>query len=293
MYETHYDFDKLPFENLPDPRFFYASEQHCEALAAIEYSIRLRKGVVLITGAIGSGKTTVGRTMLHRCGEQATIVQLAYGHQSGVALLQQVLRSLRVKFEEHEDHGRLIERLVAAAQRQAHQGRPVVLFVDEAQTLSDEAIEELRLMSNFDSANHKLLQLVMVGQPELRDRIGQPAFAALRQRIFMAKQLQPLGLTETAAYIRHRLAAASRDAKRVQADFEARAIEAIYEYTRGIPRLINVVCDNCLLMGFVRQTRTITANIVQQVLVDMVPSFDDQAGDTFAQTAELRLAGSM
>ncbi len=277
MYDTYYNFSMLPFENTPDPRFFYASEQHREALAAIEYTIRMRKGIVLVTGNIGSGKTTVGRTMLQRCGNDATIVRLVHGHQDSCELVRHVLRSLHVKMRERDDHSRLLERLELYLQSQADASRPVVLFIDEAQTLSTKALEELRLISNFDTNTTKLLQLVLVGQPELRDHIALPELSALRQRIVMAKRLQPLNIQDTAGYIAHRLKAASKDPRNVVASFSGEAISAMYAATLGTPRLINVVCDNCLLLGFVKEQRHITPGMVRQVLEDMVPSFGENA----------------
>ncbi len=274
MYDSFYNLECLPFENTPDPRFFYASEQHREALAAIEYTIRMRKGIVLITGDIGSGKTTVGRTMLHRCGDRATILQLFHGHSSGPELLRHTLRNMNQTLTGNEDHAYLLERLNAILKEHASQGKPVVLFIDEAQTISDNALEELRLLSNFDTNTTKLLQLVLVGQPELRDRIGTPSFNALRQRIVMAKQLRPLNIQDTAGYIVHRIRAASRDKDNLRVSFCSDAIETLFKHTGGIPRLINIVCDNCLLLGFVKQIQRITVTMVKQVLDDMVPCFD-------------------
>lgn len=275
MYDTYYNFARMPFENTPNPRFFYASEQHREALAAIEYTIRMRKGIVLVTGDIGSGKTTVGRTMLQRCGGDATIVQLVHGHRTGIELIQHVLRSLDIQVNDTDDHARLLERLETYLKSQSNENRPVVLFIDEAQTLSTEALEELRLISNFDTNTTKMLQLVLVGQPELREQIASPRLSALRQRIVMAKQLKPLGIQDTAGYIAHRLKAASKDTKHVAVSFSGEAIAAMYDATRGVPRLINVVCDNCLLLGFVKEQRRITPTMVRQVLDDMVPCFGE------------------
>ncbi|MEX0774096.1 MAG: AAA family ATPase [Phycisphaeraceae bacterium] len=297
MYHEFYKLAMLPFENTPDPRFFYASEQHREALAAIEYTIRMRKGFVLVTGDIGSGKTTVGRTMLERCGQRALILTLLHGHDSGLSLLRQTLRSLELPLRKSDDHARMLEYLRAKLIEQIEQGRPVVLFVDEAQTLPDEALEELRLMSNFDTTSEKLIQVVLIGQPELRARMRTTRLAALRQRIVLAKQLHPLAITETQGYITHRLRAASLDPQDVQVNFDAGASSLIHEFAGGVPRLINVACDNCLLLGFVREARQITAALVQRGLEDMAPSFADTpwspAASTTTTQSTMRLAGSM
>jgi type II secretory pathway predicted ATPase ExeA len=292
MYEAFYNLDVLPFESTPDPRFFYASEQHREALAAIEYTIRMRKGIVMVTGAIGSGKTTIGRTMLQRCGERATIVQLLHGHSRGGELIKHVLRTLNVPFRKCDDHAQLLEHLEVQLLEHAQRNKPVVLFVDEAQTLSDAALEELRLVSNFDTNTVKLLQLVLVGQPELRERIRSPQMSALRQRIVMAKQLRPLNIAETSAYIRHRIAAASKDKDHPAVSFAADAVDALYGFSGGIPRLINVICDNCLLLGFVKETRQINCNMVRKVIEDMVPSFEDSRSRQAPGEPALTLAGN-
>ncbi|WP_428386472.1 ExeA family protein [Mucisphaera sp.] len=275
MYEEFFQFKQLPFENTPDPRFFYDSEQHREALAAIEYTIRLRKGIVLVTGDIGSGKTTVGRKMLARCGDQATIAQVVHAHTDRADLIAHVLRAIGVTPPAGAEHARLLEILHEVLIEHAQRRRPVVLFVDEAQNLTDEALEELRLISNFDTNTVKLLQLVLVGQPELRQRIAQPRMLALRQRIVLAKQLKPMSRVDTAAYIEHRLQAASIDPERVIPEFDAGAKDAIFQFSRGTPRLINVVSDNTLLMSFVRESTRVTADTVEAVIDDMLPSFGE------------------
>ena len=229
---------------------------------------------MLVTGEIGSGKTTVARAMFKRCGKDATIVQLAHGHRTAEELLGHLARTLGLDTGADPDHAVLLEKLRHKFLQCAHEGRPVVLFVDEAQTLSDDALEELRLLSNFDTDTYKLLQLVLVGQPELRDRLSTQRMAPLRQRIVIARRLAPLNPIETAAYIRHRLTVASADPQAVHVRFEPQAINAIHQFTGGVPRLINVVCDHCLLLGLVRQTPRITAAMVQRVLGDMMPAFN-------------------
>lgn len=273
MYEEFFDLRQLPFENTADPRFFYDSEQHREALAAIEYTIRLRKGIVLITGEIGSGKTTVGRKMLSRCGDQCTIAQIVHAHKDRAELIAHVIRSIGVNPPEEAGHARLLELLHNILIDFAQQRRPVVLFVDEAQNLSDQGLEELRLISNFDTNTVKLLQLVLVGQPELRDRIAQAHMMPLRQRIVLAKQLKAMSLRDTGAYIQHRITAASNTPEQPLACFDDQAVRAVYQNTGGIPRLINVVCDNALLMSYVRENTTVTADTVLAVIEDMLPSF--------------------
>ncbi|MCC7147459.1 MAG: AAA family ATPase [Phycisphaeraceae bacterium] len=293
MYHDFYNFHTLPFENTPDPRFFFASEQHREALAAVEYSIRMRKGFVLITGAIGSGKTTVGRIMCQRCGSDAPIIHVGWGHQERDGLIRQILRHLGAPLRRSDDHAGMLDQLRQVLLQKLQQNQPIILFVDEAQTLSDDALEELRLLSNFDTSTDKLLQIVLVGQPELRDRLRTPRHAALRQRIVLAKQIQPLSLTDTHAYIEHRLQAASQNPHHPGVVFDAQAVHEIYGITAGTPRLINVVCDNCLLLGYVRECRLITPSIVRRVVQDMVPNFEAEVVvDPAVNHPPMRLAGN-
>lgn len=271
MYETYYHLAAAPFENTPDPRFFFASDQHNEALAAIEYTIRMRKGIVLITGQIGAGKTTVSRAMLRRCGESATVIQLAHGHRTADELITHMLHRLGLSDAERGSHAHRLERLEQHLLHCAAAGRPVVLFVDEAQTLSDAALEELRLISNFDTEQTKLLQLVLIGQPELRERLNQESLAPLRQRIIIARKLRPLNVNEVARYIDHRLRVASEDPDQVRVRFDPKAVQRIAAFTGGVPRLINAVCDHCLLLGMVQKTDTISRKMTERVIADMLP----------------------
>jgi general secretion pathway protein A len=292
VYHAFFEFNVLPFENTPDPRFFYASEQHREALAAIEYTIRMRKGFVLITGDIGSGKTTVGRTMCQRAGDAVPIVQVGWGHASREGLVRQILRHLHIRFDPGDDHGQLLDRLREHLDGRFRAGQPVVLFVDEAQTLSDDALDELRLLSNFDTATDKLVQIVLVGQPELRQRIRESRHAALRQRIVLAKQLRPLNLPDTHQYIQHRIRAASRDPRKPGVAFDPDAMHEIFNTSGGVPRLINVMCDNCLLLSYVRENRRVGADVVRHVAQDMVPNLDGDDAMSAAQMP-MRLAGNI
>ncbi|QQE12059.1 AAA family ATPase [Planctomycetota bacterium] len=273
MYRNRYQLHSLPFENIPDPRFFYSSEQHREALAAIEYTIRMRKGIVLVTGDVGTGKTTVGRAMLQQFSSTCTIAQILHGHQTGSELIHHIARSLNIESsDDQSDHATVLESLKHFLSQRIAYGKPVILFIDEAQTLSDEALEEIRLISNFDTNTEKLLQLVLIGQPELRDRIAHENMSALRQRIVLAKELDPLSFRDLVGYVSHRIMVASLIPDQPAVKFKTEALRHIYRFTNGIPRLINVICDNALLLGFVKDADEISANMVQQVICDMVPT---------------------
>jgi len=275
MYTSFYDLKAMPFENTPDPRFFFASEQHREALAAIEYTIRTRKGFVMVTGDVGMGKTMVGHMTAQRCRDVASIHRIMHGHRGGDELLRQVLRSLQIPSPSHDDHARRLERLqahLAGPATDAH--GPIVILVDEAQTLSDEALDELRLLTNFDTVEQRFVQVILIGHPELRRRVRAPHMAALRQRVLMARQLQQLSLSQTNEYIAHRLTIAGGKTDKRGVCFTDEAIARIHKFAGGAPRLINMVCDNCLLLGYVGKVRDrISESMVQQVVRDMLPGF--------------------
>ncbi len=291
MYNAYFNLKQSPFENTPDPRFFFASEEHREALAAIEYTIRARKGYVMVTGDVGSGKTTVSRMMINRCSDDARIVPILHGHQSVKTLLKQILRALEIAHHKEDDHAVLLEQLFTFLHEQLEVGEPVVLLVDEAHTLSDDALEELRLLSNYDTAHAKLVQVILVGQPKLVDRMQTPQLAALRQRLAMVKTIRTMNIQETAAYIGHRLRVASINPKQLAVRFPGKSLEAIHRASGGTPRLINFICDNALLMASVKQVRQIDPFIIGHVLADMTPSLGQRTSTS--EAPRLALAGNM
>jgi general secretion pathway protein A len=285
MYERFFNLTAPPFESTPDPAFFFDSEQHREALAAVEYAIRARKGVVVITGDLGAGKTTVTRTVTQRLAEQATIVPLFFGITHRNELLRHALRALGVEARRDDEHALLVEMFRDALSLRARDGRPAVLMIDEAQTLSNDVLDELRLLTTIDGDGQRLLQIVLVGQNELLDRLADPALAALRQRVAMARRLGAFDPRTTQAYIRHRLGVASADPDRVAVEFRGDAVVALYRYSLGVPRLINAVCDHALLLAFVREQRVVTGAIVEAVLSDMLsnPASASQADRPLAR----------
>ncbi|MGB0767415.1 MAG: ExeA family protein, partial [Phycisphaeraceae bacterium] len=220
---------------------------------------------------IGAGKTTVSRTMLRRIDDATTVIQLAHGHRTADELITHMLHRLGLNDPTNGTHAERLERLEQHLLHCAAMGKPVVLFVDEAQTLSDAALEELRLISNFDTEQTKLLQLVLIGQPELRERLSRESLAPLRQRIIIARLLKPLNTVEVKAYIAHRLKVASERRDAVKVRFDIKAVERIAAFTGGVPRLINAVCDHCLLLGMVQKTDTISRKMTERVIADMLP----------------------
>ena len=294
MYEAYFNLKTMPFENTPDPRFFFGSEEHREALAAIEYTIRMKKGYVCIVGPVGTGKSTVSRTMISRCADSARIVPILHGHEDGKQLLRQILRAVEVTYRELDDHAILLEKLFTYLHEQHALGEPVALLVDEAHTMSDTALEELRMLSNYDTTRTKLVQVILVGQPELIHRLNQPNMAALKQRIAMVKMLRTMNIQETAAYIGHRIRLASVDPQHLQVRFPGRTLEAIYNLTHGTPRLINYVCDNCMLLASVQKQREITPAMVQTVSTDLSLNLNhNEFVSSTSESPRLALAGNM
>lgn len=288
MYHDYYNLVELPFEGTPDPRFFFESEQHREALAATEYTVRARKGFALITGVIGAGKTMIARAIAQKCAGACRIIHLLHGLHTREEVLLQIVAELGVK-PTAADRASLLFVVRDQLLRQALAGEPVCVIVDEAQTLSDEALDELRLLSNFDTPTERSSQVVLIGQTELRQRLLVPELAPLRQRLAMARTLGPLSEKDTAAYIAHRIAVASRCPKDPGVSFTDDAVREIHGRSGGAPRAINLLCDNCLLLGFVKEARQITPNIVRRVVADILPALDSAPASYLAPANAPRL----
>jgi general secretion pathway protein A len=247
MYDEFYGFREPPFNITPDPRFLFFSDKHREAYNHILFGIRERKGFIQITGEVGAGKTTICRAILASLpGEFRTALILNPVVTSG-QLLTTILEELGLRARRNDRAGSL-KKLNEFLLSEAAAGHDVVLLIDEAQDLADELLEQVRLLSNLETDDRKLLQIVLVGQPELREKLDQSHLKQLRQRITVRYHLPALSKDETEAYIGHRLKIAGANGK---PDFTSWALRRIQSYSRGIPRLINAVCDKTLLAGFV------------------------------------------
>jgi general secretion pathway protein A len=249
VYLEYYGLKEAPFDLTPNPRFLFFSAKHREAFNHLLYGVRERKGFVQLTGEVGAGKTTICRALLRELGDRfATALIL-----NPVADADQLLRSIAMEFglnakglDRSETLSVLNQFLIDLLSR----GRDAVLIVDEAQSLTPELLEQVRLLSNLETDDRKLLQIVLMGQPELRDRLNDPQLRQLRQRITVRFHLQALQRGELWPYIQHRLRVAGANGPPA---FTLGALWRIYRYTQGIPRLVNAVCDKCLLAGFVHQ----------------------------------------
>lgn len=259
MYLEYYNLRELPFNITPDPRFLYFSAQHQEAFNHLLFGIHQRKGFITLTGEVGAGKTTVCRKLLEELGPQYRTALILNPCLDIDLLLRAICDELGLNVGA-ADRLTCLQTLNRFVLDEVQAGRDVVLIIDEAQDLSVELLEQIRLLSNLETDHQKLIQIILMGQPELRDKLALPQLRQLRQRITIRYHLGPLNAEQTAEYIHHRLTlAGARGFPR----FDAAAIKRIHRYSGGIPRLINAVCDKALLAGFVMQTGLITKRLVQ------------------------------
>jgi general secretion pathway protein A len=267
MYLDFYKLREFPFSITCDERFFYESSIHAEALANMMYTVQQRKGMVLITGEVGAGKTFVSNMLGSRLGPGCLTVQMQNPPQSAKQLVKAVASHLGIEVRTTADKLGLIDDLREHLVRMHHRGRLVALILDEAQDLPKASLEEIRLLWNWEENGERMVQIVLVGQPELRDRLHEPRWEPLRQRIVLSYHLGHLSAEDTGAYIDHRIRVASADG--CLAKFTPDAKSDIYASTNGIPRLINVLCDNALLAGYAKGIHELDRSIVTEVLRDM------------------------
>jgi general secretion pathway protein A len=283
MYQEHFGLVRSPFEMTPDPAFLYLGEAHREGLATLVYGVQSRKGFVLLTGEVGTGKTTLLHALLAQL-DRETLAAFIFNPRLDP------LDFFRVLFDEfgieRPCHTKaeflltlnhfLIDRL--------QKDQPTLLIVDEAQNLSAEMLEEIRLLSNLETPTSKLIQIMLVGQPELWDKLSRPELRQLRQRIVLRHRLRPFDAAETTSYVEERLRLAGHTGKAL---FDRSALRAVYQASDGIPRLVNIVCDGALLLGFARGKASIGAAEVREVArdLDLVGSGEAEAVEA-AETRE-------
>jgi len=266
MYETFYGLKENPFNVTPNPDYIYLGENHREALAQLLYGVREKKGFIVITGEVGTGKTTLIHYLLDKLnGNSHTKTAFLFNPKLTVNdFIQYILKDLgvRVQGKTKGDYlHNLQDYLLSAYSRDEN----VVLIVDEAQALNSELLEEIRLLSNLETSRSKLLQIVLVGQPELDKTLSQHGFRQLRQRINLKYQLLPLSEKETREYVGKRL----RIAGATKPLFTEKAIKEIYLRSGGIPRLINILCDNALLSGYALDQKLVDEKLVKEVAKDL------------------------
>jgi type II secretory pathway predicted ATPase ExeA len=265
MYSKHFGLVELPFSVTPDPRFSYTNSLYREAFATLRYGIEARKGFIVITGEAGTGKTTLLRRLMRSVEATVHTAFIFNTHLDFTELLRLVLNDLGVA-NSSQDRLTLMAQLNDYLIEQLHKDHIVSVLVDEAQDLSDAMLEELRLLSNLETDRAKLIQIVLMGQPELERKLDQPELRQLKQRVAVRCRLAPLRSDEVAPYINSRLQTVGYEGQEL---FDLGSVQKIALYSKGIPRLINVICDNALLIAYAASQSKVSAKIVDEAARDL------------------------
>jgi len=262
MYLDFYRFKEHPFSMTADPEFFFASNHHSEAFSHLIYGIQQRSGILVITGEIGTGKTTLCRAFLNQVDPRVKTAFVFNPYFSETQLLQLIIKDLGISGH-FKNKLELVNALNDFLIQESLQGNNVVLIIDEAQNLKPRQLEQIRLLSNLETEKNKLLQIILVGQPELLDRLRLTSLRQLTQRISVRYHILPLDESDIGNYIQHRIKIAQNNNNGdASVDFTPEAVQAIFRLTQGTPRLINILCDRALLSGYVQEQRTIDDQLV-------------------------------
>ena len=267
LYQEYFGLTQAPFNVTPDPFFLYLSASHREALAQLSYGVNARKGFVVLTGEVGTGKTTLVHSLLHDLGDETQTALVFSAIVSPVDLLRYICEEFRL-VEPKQPCTDVHEYLILLNEfllEKYRNGENCALIIDEAQNLSPDVLESIRLLSNFETSKDKLLQIVLVGQPELAVRLNSRELTQLKQRITLRHHLRPLNLSECREYVSTRLRIAGGDA----AIFSQSALESIYQYSGGVPRLINVLGDNALLTSYALEKKSVDDLVIREVARDL------------------------
>jgi general secretion pathway protein A len=265
MYAEYFGLTSEPFSLTPDPAYLYLSPEHREAIAALQYGLLDGRGFITLVGEVGTGKTTILYSLLGRLGSDIQTAYVAYTTQSFEDMLAAALKDLKVDFAGHHKR-ELLDALNAYLLKRADEGLSTALIIDEAQNLSDTTFEELRLLSNFETYERKLLQIVLVGQPELQDRLRQPQLRQLRERVSVRAVVNPLSRAEMTRYIEHRLERVGGSVNRLM---DPRALARIVARTQGIPRRANILCHSALLFAYGKGIPRVTVPIAREAIAEM------------------------
>ena len=264
LYCAHFGFRQRPFKVTPDRDFLFMSRGHARALAILEYGLVTRAPVTLITGEVGTGKTTLIQALLAKVENDVTLGLISNAQGDRGDLLRWLLNALNVPLPEQTDYVSLFQHFQNFVIEEYAQGRRVVLIIDEAQNLGPDMLEELRLLTNINSGKDELLQLILTGQPELRDIVSRPDLRQFAQRVTATFHLSPFTFQETLAYIQHRLKYVSG----VGDEFTLQAIRHIHEEATGIPRMINKLCDLALVYAASADQQKVTLETIQELFRD-------------------------
>ena len=265
MYENFFSFSEKPFKLVPNPAYLFLSKSHEEALAHLNYALAQGDGFVEITGEVGTGKTTLCRAFLENLDENTIAAYIFNPRLGPKQLIKTINDELGIKYDTDSTKD-LIDKLNAFLMRQKAERKKVILLIDEAQNLSRNILEQLRLLSNLETSKEKLLQIILVGQPELSDILDSHELRQLGQRITLRYHLTPLNFKETVEYIKFRINIAARKAG---IKFDRSAFSQIYKYSGGIPRVINIACDRALLTAFGLSQHKITGSIARASIKEL------------------------
>ncbi len=260
MYRNFFGLNEKPFNMTPDPKFLFFSQKHQEAFSHLRYGISEKKGFIEITGEVGTGKTTICRALLDYLDKGTKTALILNSNLSSNQMLLTIVEELGLK-PRRQNKKAILDVLNNFLIEQLPLGNNVVLIIDESQNLNPSMLEQIRMLSNLETEKEKLLQIVLVGQPELRDKLKLPHLRQLRQRIAVRYHIDPLDRDESAKYIFHRLRVAG---SKGHITFTDKALDGIFAYSGGIPRLINVVCDKALLAAYVMEVRKINGRIIKR-----------------------------
>ena len=275
MYKEFYGLRANPFNVNPDPRFLFLTRHTEEALACLTYGIQSRKGFVLLTGEVGTGKTTLINKLLEWLRLQQVATAFIFNSRLNVPqFLDYMMADFGIPCDTRAK-SQILLRLYNWLLDRYRAGETAVLIVDEAQNLSDEVLEEIRMLTNLETFTEKLLQIVLVGQPELEQKLKQPQLRQLKQRLTLRAKTHPLTLEETKAYIQQRLRIAGSNGTQI---FEPEAMLSVHRYSSGIPRVINLICEHCLVSAFVDQQKVIGPSVVDGVARDFDLGDNTSAG---------------
>jgi general secretion pathway protein A len=265
MYKKFFGLRENPFNVNPDPRYLYLTRHIQEALACLIYGIQARKGFVLLTGEVGTGKTTVLNKLLGWCRQERIATAFMFNPRlSEAEFFDFMLADFGIPCDSTLK-SRTLLKLNQWLLEQHQRGSRAILIVDEAQNLSFDMLEEIRLLTNLETSTEKLLQIVLAGQPELEEKVNDPRLRQLRQRITLWAKTRPLTLLETSGYIKERLRIGGCVGQEI---FSLAAVEAVHRHARGIPRMVNLICEHALISAFVEHSKTVSAKIVEEVARD-------------------------
>jgi type II secretory pathway predicted ATPase ExeA len=266
LYADHFNFSERPFSLLPDPDFLFWSKAHTRAFSILEYGLVTRAPLTVITGEVGTGKTTLVQALLKHIDEDVTVGLVSNAQGGRGDLLRWVLSALDIAPDRSGDYVTLFEQFQDFVIEEYAAGRLVVLIIDEAQNLTHETLEELRMLTNINSNKDEIIQFILLGQPELRLRITDPTLRQFAQRVTATFHLEPMDLTTTRAYIRHRLEHVGGTGQEIS----PQAMRLIYETSQGIPRMINKICDLALVYTASAGHKTVSLTTVKELISDGV-----------------------